>query len=155
MRNKVMLQLFDQADRFDLENADSLMTNWRKWGELRKKRIMSPTWIVMNSIRNHSAQKNEPDQGFASSNPWDFSEMPNEIEALRVEALFCQSRRHLWEGHHYDRQNLLTFYERAWPMPVLIRKFRARNYEQVRQQMIQALRFFNSIYSQEEKRCSD
>ena len=38
-----MLQLFDQTDRFDLERADSLMTNWRRWGELRKKRIMPPT----------------------------------------------------------------------------------------------------------------
>ena len=84
-----MLQLFDQTDRFDLERADSLMTNWRRWGELRKKRIMSPTWIVMNSIRNHSGHKEENEQGFASSNPWDFSEMPDEIEALRVEALFC------------------------------------------------------------------
>ena len=150
-----MLQLFDQADRAELEKADSLMTNWRRWGELRKKRIMSPTWIVMNSIRNHSNQKTEKQEGFASSNPWDFAEMPDEIQALRVEALFCESRRHLWERHHYDRQNLLTFYERAWPMPVLIRKFRARRYEEVRQQMIQALRFFITIYTQEEKRCSD
>ena len=150
-----MLQLFDQVDRDQLEKADSLMTNWRRWGELRKKRIMSPTWIVMNSIRNHSSKKDEHEQGLASSNPWDYSEMPDEIQALRVEALFCQSRRHLWERHHYDRQNLLTFYERPWPAPVLIRKFRARKYEQVRQQMISALRFFISIYEKEEKKCSD
>lgn len=150
-----MLQLFDQVDRDQLEKANDLMTNWRRWGELRKKRIMSPTWIVMNSIRNHSGHKNENEEGFASSNPWDFSEMPDEILALRVEALFCQSRRHLWGRNYYDRQNLLVFYERAWPVPVLIRKFRARNYEQVRHQMIQALRIFITIYQQEEKKCSD
>ncbi len=150
-----MLQLFDQADRAQLEKADTLMTNWRRWGELRRKRIMSPTWVVMNSIRNHSAQKKEVEQGFAASNPWDFSEMPDEIQALRVEALFCNSRLHLWERHHYDRLNLLTFYERSWPAPVLIRKFRARKYEQVRQQMIQALRYFITIYEKEEKKCSD
>ena len=135
----------DQIDMVDLERADELLRNWQRWGRDKGGRILSPTWIVMRSIRNHSKRTKVDDEeaGFAQAK--DFPDVDEKL-AEKVEALLTDKDK--WTGHHHERQVLCKWYDYRLrdgvPKYVIERKFKC-SLQQAERQVIEALRYFNKL----------
>lgn len=135
----------DQFDKFDLEQADELLRNWQRWGRVKQFQYISPTWIVMRSIRNHSKRAiKEEEAGFAERR--DIPEIDEKL-AQQVEALLTNKEK--WWAHHYERQTLCRWYDYRLrdgaSKYILERKFKC-SLRDAERQVIEALRYFNELW---------
>ncbi len=135
----------DQIDKVELERADELLRNWQRWGRDKGGRLLSPTWIVMRSIRNHSKRtKDDEETGYTQAK--DFPDIDEKL-AEQVEALLTNKEK--WTYHHSERQTLCRWYDYrirdSVPKYVLERKFKC-SLHKAEQQVIEALRYFNELW---------
>lgn len=132
-----------ERDKTALEEADSLLRNWQRWGRLPRHMYRSNALTIFEHLKmfndNHDAHT-----GYRSEPS--YRTLDDDL-ALKVEELIKDKAK--WYAHHYERSTLRTWYDwrnqDSLDAQVIARRRMHCSLRLAEQRVIEALRFFNSI----------
>lgn len=132
-----------ERDKTALEEADSLLRNWQRWGRLPRLHYRSNALTIYEHMKMfndnldaHTGYRAEPS----------YCTLDDEL-AQKVEALIKD--RGKWYAHHYERATLIAWYDWRnrdyFDAQIIARRKLHCGLRHAEKRVIEALRYFNAI----------
>lgn len=132
-----------EHDKVALEEADSLLRNWQRWGRLPRLHYRSNALTIYEHLKLYHDDL-DAHRGYKSSPS--YRTMDDEL-AQKVETLVKDRAK--WYAHHYERATLLAWYDWRnrdhFDAKIIARRKLHCGLRVAERRVIEALRFFNSI----------
>ena len=107
------MRFYDDPRREQIEPMHEFCSMWADyWRDYRFPHV-SITWIAMCSIRDWASTTKEIKDAIVLGRPIKLIQPEKAIIAEKVRVLFLDNEK--WEGHHRDREVLMTYYAKTKP----------------------------------------